>query len=73
MENKIINIIAETLNIATENITRDKKISDIPEWDSLMFLMIISRMTDEVGVSIPIDKALQITTVAEILDYAEGK
>ena len=73
MENKIINIIAENLNIATEKITRDKEISDIPEWDSLMFLMIISRMTDEVGVSIPIDKALQITTVAEILDYAEGK
>ncbi len=73
MEEKIITAIAETLHINAEEITRDKAIKDIPEWDSLMFLMILSRLKDDFDIDIPMDKAIAMETVRDILAFAVTK
>ena len=44
---------------------------DIPEWDSLKFLMIIADLEDELGVVVPIEKADEIETVEDILSFIE--
>ena len=73
MEEKIIRVIAEVLKIDAKNIRRETRIADVEEWDSLMALMVLSRLKEELGVDIPIDKALTMETVSDYIDCAEGK
>ena len=73
MEAKVIRLIAEVLKIDAKTIGRDTKVSDIEEWDSLMSLMILSRLKEELGVDISIDKALTMESVSDYINCAEGK
>ena len=61
------------LKVDAKNIRRDTRIADVEEWDSLMALMVLSRLKEELGVDIPIDKALTMETVSDYIDCAEGK
>lgn len=70
MQEKILALIEESLEMEQGSLKPDAMIEDIPEWDSLKFLMIISDLEDTLGVVIPIDEAVDIKSVADILKYA---
>lgn len=70
MQEKILALIEESLEMEAGSLKADAMIEDIPEWDSLKFLMIISDLEDTLGVTIPIDEAVEIKSVADILKYA---
>ena len=68
MEEKIITIIEEILKTQPGSVTKDTKIADIEAWDSLAHVMIIGAIEEELHVSIPLDIAVEIETVQQLLE-----
>lgn len=73
MRDKIIQIIEETLKVAPGTIMADTKIEDVEEWDSLAHVMILGALEEQLGLSIPLEEAIEMTSVSELLGLAEGK
>lgn len=70
MEEKIINIISETIEEPAENITLQSSANDFEGWDSLAQVTIISRVIDEVNANIPFDALIEINSVADFVEAA---
>jgi acyl carrier protein len=71
MKEKIIEIITRTLGLNIGTITENTAISEVENWDSLMQLMILSELNDQLGIKIPIEDALEIKSVAEFIKFAD--
>ena len=69
MREQILGLIEGILNVPMGTITADTKIADVEEWDSLAHVMIIGEL-ESIGVSIPVDEAIEITSVAELFEKA---
>ena len=67
-KNKIYQFIAETLHINIDIVNEDLGIGDIPEWDSLAHVMLLSRIEEKFGVSLDADQALDLETVEDLID-----
>ena len=65
---KIYQFIAETLHINIDIVNEDLGIGDIPEWDSLAHVLLLSRIEEKFGVSLDADQALDIETVGDLMD-----
>lgn len=70
MTEKILALIEEILKVPSGTITVDTKAEDVEEWDSLAHVMLIGELEDRLGISIPLDEAIEITSVKEILEKA---
>lgn len=68
MKEKIIALIEEALMLPEGTITEDTKIDDVEVWDSLAHVMIIGELEGKLGISIPLDEAIEITCVKDILN-----
>ena len=68
MREQIINLLAEILNVPADAITEDTAASDIESWDSLNHVLIIGALEERFGIVIPLEKAVDITSVRELLD-----
>lgn len=73
MKEKILKVITEALGVEAGVITESTIISEVNEWDSLMQLIILSELQEKVGVEIPIEVALEIKSVADIITYVEER
>lgn len=71
MKEKMIQLITETLNVDRDKISEEMSIDDIPEWDSMMFVMILAELEDKLNISIPIEEAIEMELVSELLAYAK--
>lgn len=69
-QDEIIALIEELLKVPTGTITIDTQIEDVEEWDSLAHVMIIGELESDLGVSIPLDDAIELTSVRELLEKA---
>lgn len=70
MKDKIIGLIEELLKVAPGTITEETIIADVEQWDSLAHVMIIGELEEKLGVSIPLDEAIEIESVKELLEKA---
>lgn len=71
MREKVILLIEEALELEQGTITEDTVAADVPEWDSLGQILIIGSLEEKFGLSIPLEKALQINSVKDIFDAVE--
>ena len=71
MKNNVIEVIAEVLRIAPENVALELSIGDIPEWSSMAQMGIISTLEERLGVEIPIEDLFDLTSVHAIVDEVE--
>ena len=67
---EIIALIEELLKVPAGTITVDTQIADVEEWDSLAHVMIIGELETQLDVSIPLDDAIELTSVKELLEKA---
>lgn len=67
MKEKVIALIEETLLVQPGTITEETQISDVEEWDSLAHVLIIGELDEKLGISIPLDEAIEMTCVKDIL------
>ncbi len=70
MREKIIELIERNLNLESGTITEDTRIEDVEGWDSLAHVLIIGDLDADLGISIPLDQAIEIKTVAELFEKA---
>lgn len=68
MKEQIIALIEEILNVPAGTVTEDTKSEEIEEWDSLAHVTIIGELEERLGISIPLDEAIELTGVREILE-----
>ena len=71
MKEKIIALIEEILNVPAGSITEETMMEDVEEWDSLAHVMIIGELQEKLGISIPLDEAVELSGVRELLVCAE--
>ena len=70
MKEKIIALITEVLMVPEGSVTETTMMEDLEEWDSLAHVMIIGELEEKLGISIPLDEAVELTGVADILEKA---
>jgi len=72
MNEKLIQIIAQTLELDPEEITPETGSDNCEKWDSLAQVVMISRVADELGVDIPFDKMMEIRCAGDLQSAIEG-
>jgi len=70
MREKIIALMEEIFLVPAGTVTEATKAEDLEEWDSLAHVMLIDALDSELGISIPLDEAVEISSVAEIFEKA---
>ena len=70
MRERIIALIEDRLNLPKGSIDEDTKIEEVEGWDSLAHVLIIGELESNLGISIPLDEAIDITTVRELFEKA---
>lgn len=70
MKEKVIALIQEALNVPEGTITEDTMIADVEEWDSLAHVMLIGELEEKLGISIPLEEAIELTGMRELLEKA---
>lgn len=68
-------IVEEVLHIPAADIKDELKSTDVPDWDSMNYLMFISKLEEEFAMSFTMDEVLQAQTLGDIhtLITARGK
>jgi acyl carrier protein len=66
----ISNIDEDVLKVPAGTITEDTMIEDVEQWDSLAHVMIIGQLEEELGISIPLDEAIELKGMRELLEKA---
>lgn len=68
MESRVKEIISRVLNVDYDRITDNLSSGDIPEWDSVGNLAIISTLEQELAVEFPLEDLFDLTSVKAIVD-----
>lgn len=68
IESRVKEIIARVLNVPLGKVTNDLSSGDIPEWDSVGNLAIISTIEQEMEVEFPLEDLFDLTSVQTIID-----
>ena len=68
MESQVKEIIARVLNIPLDKVTDDLSSGDIPEWDSVGNLAIISTIEQELELEFPLEDLFDLTSVLSIVE-----
>lgn len=68
MESQVKEIIARVLNVDSAIITDELSSGDIPEWDSVGNLAIISTIEQELGIEFPLEDLFDLTSVLSIIN-----
>ena len=70
MREKIIALMEEIFQVPEGTITEMTTADDLEEWDSLAHVMLIDALDSELGIVIPLDEAVEISSIAEIFEKA---
>lgn len=68
VETQVKEIIARVLNVDLALITNELSSGDIPQWDSVGNLAIISTIEQELDVEFPLEDLFDLTSVQSIVD-----
>ncbi len=68
IESRVKEIISRVLNVPLERVSNELSSGDIPEWDSVGNLAIISTIEQEMEVEFPLEDLFDLTSVQTIID-----
>ena len=68
MDSRVKEIIARVLNVDLELITDELSSGDIPQWDSVGNLAIISTLEQDLDLEFPLEDLFDLTSVRSIID-----
>ena len=68
MEERVKQIIARVLNVDVDVVTDGLSSGDIPEWDSVGNLAVISTIEQELNIEFPLEDLFDLTSVRSIID-----
>ena len=68
MDEQVKQIIANVLNVDLDVITAELSSGDIPEWDSVGNLAIISTLGQELAIEFPLEDLFDLNSVRALID-----
>ena len=68
MEERVKEVIARVLNVDVGVVTDGLSSGDIPEWDSVGNLAVISTIEQELNIEFPLEDLFDLTSVRSIID-----
>lgn len=71
IKQQVIDTIANALGVDRGVLTDDLSIGDIPEWDSVGNMTIISAIEEKMGVEFPIDDLFDLSSIAALVEKVE--
>lgn len=71
MREKILKVLAETMELELNIFSDDTVIKDIDGFDSLRFVMVISELQENYSIDIPLDRAIEAETIGELIACAK--
>lgn len=66
MREEVMRLIEEVLAIPEGTINENTMMSNVEEWDSLAHVMIIGTLEERMGISIPLDEAIEIKGMQDL-------
>ena len=66
-------IVSKMFNIKEEDIKNNLSSKDIPDWDSMNYLLFIAKLEKEFDVSFTMDEVLNAQTIGAIRTMLEAK
>lgn len=69
---KLVDIIADTLNVSKDELKMETSLKDDLQADSLDVVEIIMEIENEFGIAIDDDAALNFATIADVVGYIEN-
>ena len=69
MDERLIATVASALRVPTSMLTLETGPGDLPAWDSLAQINVVSEIESEFGVSIPIEQMAEIRHIRDFLGY----
>lgn len=73
VKEKVIEIIANVLEVSGSEITLESTVGDFPKWDSLGQLTILQSVQDEFEVEFEPEEMMEIEDVNDIVKNVESK
>ena len=73
IEERVVNVVAETLKADRGRITRESRFVEDLGADSLDMFSLVTQLEDEFSATIPEQDAEKLTTVGAALDYIRDK
>lgn len=73
VKDKVISIIAETLEVEPSRITMETSVGDFPKWDSLGHLAILQNIQDEFDIELEAEEIIELEDVNDILRIVAEK
>ncbi len=67
MKERLIALITEILQVPEGTVTEKTLMEDLEAWDSVAQVMIIGEMETRLGISVPLEEAMEMTGVADFL------
>ena len=71
MEKRILNIIANVLDVDINEIELDTAIGDLPEWDSIHHLQIIAELEKEFGIKYIPEELAELEDISDLISLTE--
>lgn len=69
---ELVKLIAEELRMAPEDIDLHRAIADIPSWDSMAWISIITAVEKRTGKLFPVDRIDDVQNVGDILRMTQS-
>ena len=70
---RVKNLVAGILDIPADSLTPSTGVGDIPQWDSLAQVAIVTTMEDDFGLDLDADSLMEVSTLADLIALAEGQ
>lgn len=71
MKEVILATLSKIAGVSVDSLGDDVLIRDIAGFDSLQFVMLISELQETHKIDVPLDKALEVQTVGELISCAQ--
>lgn len=73
IKEKVMEIIAKTIEVEVNRLDEDTAIGDFPGWDSMSQLLIISSIEDDFDIKLDPEDIMEIEDVSDIISIVEEK
>lgn len=71
--NEVINLIAQVLEVSSAQLSEDTAIGDIPTWDSLRQLMIVSTIEENFSIQFEPEVIMDMEDISDIVAAVEER
>ncbi|HEX3525680.1 MAG TPA: acyl carrier protein [Thermoanaerobaculia bacterium] len=71
LRHKVIQTVSRALRVPQESITAEMMMGDIPQWDSLNHMAVVSAVEREFNLVFDLDDVVDLEGVSDLIDLVE--